>query len=298
MNSIIINNAHLVTSSAADEARKLRDELLASAKGHALVVDSVTQNAATETLRSLRNFYKFVETGRETAKAPILRMGREIDALAAELAGQIKTEGERLSSILGTYDLEQKRIAEEKRQEAWLEEQRIRREAEAKERAEAIRQEKLAEQARAEVHRQQQQIIKEAEEKAARARTEAGRERAAKEAELRKLALEEQAKQEQAERERKAALAQEARDTEETRRVAQNRAEAAAIAVAKPEGTATRRTPKFIVEDAVKLYEAAPFLVTLTPNVAAITAAIKGLTGQQTIPGVKHWWEASTITRS
>ncbi len=165
MNTIVLTNAELVTSSAADEARKLRDELLNQAEHCKVVMDGPTQFAATNTLRELRNFFKMIEGGRETAKAPILKIGREIDALAAELNSQIEAQGKRLGAILGSYDIEQKRIAEVARQEAAREERRIREEAAAKERAETERQEKLAAQARAEVARQQAVIKAEADAK-------------------------------------------------------------------------------------------------------------------------------------
>lgn len=297
MNTIIVSNSELVTSSAAEEARKLRDELLAQARALPLVTDPKSQEEATSVLRALRSFYKMVEAGREAAKAPVLKLSRGIDALADDLYGEVEREGKRVGQVLGVYDLEQKRIAEEKRQEAIREERRVREEAAAKERAEEERQRKLAAQAREEVERQKRQAQAEADAKAARARTEAGRERAAKEAEAAKARLEEQAKVDAAERVAQSIREQAARDAEETRRVAQIRSDALAVASARPKDTATSEKIMFEVEDAQALYEAAPYLVTLVPNVAAIRSALKGMRGEQKLPGVKHWREASTITR-
>jgi hypothetical protein len=49
--------------------------------------------------------------------------------------------------------------------------------------------------------------------------------------------------------------------------------------------------------DIVALYEAAPYLVTLTPNNAALKSALKGLQKGQSLPGVKHWEEAAVTVR-
>lgn len=296
MNTITTTNTQLVTATAADEARKLRDELLTRAKDCPLITSPETQAQGTNLLRELRNFYKMIEIGREAAKAPVLQIGRDIDALAQELYGQVEAEGKRLSAVLGSYDIEQKRIAEQKRQEAAREELRIRREAEAKERAEQERQEKLTAQARAEVARQQALIAKEAEEKAARARTEAGRERAAKEAELRAAQLAEKARQDAIEAAAKADREAKARFEEEARKVAEAR-QAAVPAVVKPKDTATSEKIVFEITDITALYEAAPYMVTLSPNNAAIKSALKGMADNQSMPGVKWWKEASTITR-
>lgn len=45
------------------------------------------------------------------------------------------------------------------------------------------------------------------------------------------------------------------------------------------------------------LAKAAPYLVTMTENVAALKSALKGLQPGKNLPGVKHWTEAVTITR-
>lgn len=297
MNTITTTNTELVTSSAAEEARKLRDELIGQAQACMVVKDQPSQLAATETLRSLRDFYKTIVNGKDAAKAPVLKIEREIDSLFHDLADEVKSEGERLGAILGSYDIEQKRLAEVARQEAAREERRIREEAAAKERAEAERQEKLAAQARAEVARQQAAIKAEADAKAARARTEAGRERAAKGAEAAALRLAEQAKQDAIEAEAKAQREAKARFEEEARKVAETRSAAVAIAAKKPKGTATREDIKFEVLDIAALYEAAPYLVTLSPNNQGIKAALGNLRPDQSLPGIKWWKEASTITR-
>lgn len=296
MNTIVILNSERVTISTAEEARDLRDSLLARVKSCPPVTNAETQEVATNLLRDLRNFYKAIEAGRQEAKNPVMQMGRQIDGLARELSLAVEEHGKALGNMLGAYDLEQKRIAEQKRQEAAAEELRIRREAERKEREEQERLRKIEEEARAKERARLAEIQRLADEKAARARTEAGRERAAAEALRLKAESEERAKREAEERERKAIDDAKRRDEEEARRVADTRM-AAVVAVVKPKDTSTRNKPCFEITDIVALYEAAPFLVNMTPNTAALNSAIKNLRGEQTLPGVKHWFEASTITR-
>lgn len=297
MNTIILRDFSLATASAADEARSQRDLLIQRYQTIPSIVDTESARHATNLLRELRDFYKVIEAARKEVKAPVLKLEREIDALAEELDGQVEVAGRKLSTLLGAYDLEQKRIAEEKRIEAQREERRIRDEAARVEREEEERQAKLRDQARREVERQQKEIAFAAEAKAARARTEAGRERAAQEAERLRLELEDKALREAQELERVALEQQKVRDDEEARKVAATRESAFALTANKPKDTSTSEVIKFEVTDIVALYEAAPYLVRLEPNVAALKSALKGLHGDQKLPGVKHWFEATTITR-
>lgn len=296
MNTIIIQGTEMVVTSAAAEALKRRDDLVGLARTVPLITDKATAAHATETLRALRSFYKEIEEGRAAAKAPVLTIGRRIDAFATELHGEIQAQGERLSKILGAFNVEQERIAEEQRVAAQAEERRIREEAATKEREEVQRQENLRQQALREVQRQTDEIARKEAEQAARARTDGGRERAAAEAERRRLELEEQARKDEQERQRKAAEKQQARDDAEARQVAENR-QALAVATVKPKGTATSTKISYEIVDIVALYEAAPYLVTLSENKSALLSALKGLHGEQKLPGVRHWKEAVTITR-
>ena len=296
MNTIILSGSELVTSTAAEDARKLRDELLAKSSTLPSITDQPTAMLATETLRDLRGFYKMIEEGRIAAKAPVLEIGRRIDLLASELRDQVEAEGLRIGKLLGQWNADQEKIAEQKRRDAAAEERRIRDDAERKEREAQAEQRRKDEEARQALQRENDRIAEEARQKAARARTEGGRERAEQEAEQRKKDAEEQARKDKEERDRIAAKEQKARDDEEARRVAANR-EQAALATAKPKGTATSLKIMYEVTDIVALYEAAPYLVTMTENVAALKSALKGLQPGKHLPGVKHWTEAATITR-
>jgi hypothetical protein len=67
--------------------------------------------------------------------------------------------------------------------------------------------------------------------------------------------------------------------------------------VVKPAGIATRSEVKFEVTDIVALYEANAAFVLLSPNNAALKAALKQLPEGQTLPGVRHWREAAVTVR-
>ena len=57
------------------------------------------------------------------------------------------------------------------------------------------------------------------------------------------------------------------------------------------------RDGAFEILDIVALYEAAPYLVKMEPNVVALKAALRQLKPDQHLPGVKHWMEAKTHVR-
>jgi len=259
-----LDSAELTATSAA---RARRDELLAAARRGTIVTTKEGAEKAGAILKDLKAFSRLIEDARKTVKERPLALCRDIDALATKLTKDIEFEASRISRLLGAWQAEQDRLAEEARRKAWEEEQRIRREAEEKAKAEAAR----AEKEKAEL-----------EAKAARARS------PEKAAEWRKKA-------EQREEQSRTDSAAHVAATEQ--KIVETRVAAAAVAPEKPAGLATRQEICFKVTDITALYEAAPFLVTLQPNNAAIKAAIKGLAKGQTLPGVEFWTEAKAIVR-
>lgn len=115
---------------AMPHARETRDTLLAKAALVLSVKDRIDADDATGTLRELKEFTKGIETARAEAKAPALELGKKIDALAKELAAQTDAEATRLSRLIGAFEQEERRKAEEIQYRATLEAQRIAREAE------------------------------------------------------------------------------------------------------------------------------------------------------------------------
>lgn len=264
---ITVTGLELVLTGAADEARAQRDELLVQARAGKSVTSPASATRAGEIYKELMAYLRSIEDARKAAKKPIDDKAAEIQTLARELTSAVQLEADRISKLLGAWQSEQTRLAEEARKKAWEAEQEIIRAAQEKARKDAA-----AAAAEAEALRL----------KADRARSD---EKAAEwkaKADAAALA---------------AQKADEAHHAQVEQAIVETRVAAAAIIPTKPEGLATRTDPKFEITDIVKLYEAAPFLVTLSPNNAAIKSAIKGLTNGQSLPGVRHWFEAKTIVR-
>lgn len=275
--------------SATSEALDERDRLLILASKGKVIADAASAQRATDVLKELKSFTRGIESARKDAKAPVLELSSRLDATAKQLTLELEAEAERISKLVGTWQAEQNRIAEEARRKAWEEEQRIIREAAAKERAE---QERLAaeQRAREDAARKEQEELAA---KAARARSDAGRAKALAEAEAARLKAEADTKA----AEEQARIHGLQRDEAEALAIGQAHAAAVVVQTAKPQGVQARRNVEFEVTDISELYEAVPVLVNLTPNTAAIKAALKQLPEGKTIPGIRHWFSTSAVVR-
>lgn len=273
---------------ATQSALAQRDELLAKARKGTAIRGPQSAQRCSEFLHQIKAFTRAIEDARSSVKAPVLDVGRRIDAVAADLTRDLEVEAKRIAGLLGAYAAEQKQIEEEARRRAWMEQERIRLEAEAKERAAREAAEK-AEREAAEKARAEQAALEAA---ASRARTEAGRSR--REAELK-------AAQEAAEAARAAREMQEKADAEKRRQEAEAASLRATQAVVpapqKFAGISTGSNLCFEVTNIVELYESHPMFVLLSPNNAAIKAALKTLPEGTSLPGVRHWREAKAIVR-
>jgi len=255
--------------SAITLAKQERDRLLLKSKETIKTVTTADEAAiASKALKAIKGFTRGIEDARKDVKAPVVELGRRIDAVAATLTTDLELEATRLSKLIGNFQAEQNRIAEEARIAAWHEEQRIRREQEEKDRV-----------AREAADAEEERLAKELE----AAKSPEAKETAA-------IALETaQANHSQDDM---------ARQTETVELVVAVRQEAVAIPEArKPVGISTRMNMKFEVKDPVALYKAYPLLVKLVPQDALIKAALKNLLPGQTLPGVQHWEEAAAIVR-
>lgn len=274
--------------SATEAALKQRDELLTLARRGTSITTAEQAQKAGAFLKRIADFTRTIEETRKTVKAPVLDVGKRIDAVATELTRDLDAELKRISGLLGAFAAEQKRKEEEARRKAWEEQERIRLDAERRER-EAREKEERERKAKEEADRKAQEELRAA---AERARSEKGR--AAREAELK--AAQEKADRERAERE------QQERDAAEKRRQeaeAASRAAAQVVIPAAPKlaGISTGSNICFEVTDIVALYEAHPMFVNLTPNTAAIKSALKQLPEGKALPGVRHWREAKAVVR-
>lgn len=115
------------------EATEARDGLLREASKFRAVADQIDADSAAGLLRDMKSFLSTIEAGRTSVKKPVLEVGRRIDATARELVEKVKAESDRISRLLGSYQAEQRRLAE-----AQVREEQRRLEAEAKQRAAAI----------------------------------------------------------------------------------------------------------------------------------------------------------------
>lgn len=96
-------------------------------------VDEFTLDAASDALKLLQETARAVEKQRTEIKAPVLKLGKDIDGVAKAFTGPIEAEATRLGRLIGTYQAEQQRIAREAEEAR----QRAIREAQAKAEAEA-----------------------------------------------------------------------------------------------------------------------------------------------------------------
>jgi hypothetical protein len=265
-NYIVVAGIDATTISSSGLARAARDELLVSARGCPAITDVVTADTCAKVLVSMKEFTRTIEASRTDAKAPILDLSRGIDGLAGELTVEVEAEAARISKLLGSWQALQNALAREQARKA--------QEAAAKIMEEAAEKERVAQ---ARLTEQQEMIANKIE----GAKTAAAKERAV--AEL-------------AQTERSAALAQQARMDREAAAVVA--AQGAAMTTApKPNGIATRLEVCYEITNIVALYEAAPYLVKLEPNVSALKSALKGLRGNEQLPGIRSWWEAKSFVR-
>lgn len=293
--------------SALEAATKERDRLLDKNKAIVIITNAEEATLVARALKANKAFVSAVEDARTEYKAPVLALGRRIDAVADALTSRVQMDVTRFGKLHGAWQADQNRLAEEAKIKAYNEEIRLREEAAQRE-ADAREAEARAEKAlkdKADAEQAERDRIAKAEQdaleaKARRARTEDGKAKAEKEAQ------EAREKKEREDREREVAdaLAEEqrkeqvekdriAREAELTRSVVDNRIQVAtsAVVIEKPAGISTRKKIEFTVTDIAALYKSNPMLVKLTPETALIKAALKNLPVGGGLPGVKHWEE-------
>lgn len=111
-----------------------RESALEKAALIGAVKDANQQELAVEALRVIKGLLSDMEKRRERAKAPVLDLGRAIDATAKQAVEELKAEELRLNTELGSYQQEQLIIARRKEAERQAELNRIEDERKAKER--------------------------------------------------------------------------------------------------------------------------------------------------------------------
>jgi hypothetical protein len=225
-----------VSIAIVPEAYARRSEAIESARFITAVNSDFGFSEAAEALKALHLLQKDTETTRKAVKAPVLDLGKKIDATAAEFLRDIDAEAGRLKQLMTVWQVEQDR----KRAEA----ERKRQEEEAKARR--------AEEARLAEIRKQEEEARRAEENAKN--------------EIERRAAEER---------RKAAQAQADAEVEAAKVREATAPVAITIAAPKPAGVAVRRDWDFEVTDLKAFAAAHPDLVTITPKRADIIALLR-----------------------
>lgn len=143
MNALALRNVGGVEIGINPSAFAARDEAIAAASWVAVVKNQAQASAGIEALKMLKSVAKGVETSRVSVKAPILELGKKIDATAKEFVAEIDAEINRITALVTTFEVEQRKAAAEearKRQE----EERRRQVEEAARLAEIRRQQEAA----------------------------------------------------------------------------------------------------------------------------------------------------------
>ena len=89
----------------------------ADALGTAALVKSVTtpgqQQFAVDALREIKSIKRAIEDSRKAIKAPVLTLGKEIDAAVATFCAELDAEESRITKAVSTYQAEEARKARE-----------------------------------------------------------------------------------------------------------------------------------------------------------------------------------------
>lgn len=259
VNPIAVRGVSAVQVEIAAEAYARRKEVLDTA-GFApkAITCADTRQEVADALAAVNRLLKEVESGRKEVKAPVLDLGRKIDATAEEFTAPLAVAQRALQTVLTKDAEEQARIA---------------REAEARRQAELRRQQEEERKRQAELDRQ----AREAEQARLNAEREA---REAQNAEARAAAQEVARKAS----EEAAALAAQREKQAEAARLQQAELIRQPVAPAKASGTTVRTSWTFDVVDIHALYKACPDLVELAVKRSEVLALIR--TGTREIPGL------------
>lgn len=124
--------------STTDEAQIIASNLHTELAEITLVDSPATQAIATQRAVAAQTFLKQLEKSRKDVKAPILEIGRKIDALADELAAPVTAEMKRVGGLVAKFQqaeairVERERAEREKREREAMEAARLAAEAERK----------------------------------------------------------------------------------------------------------------------------------------------------------------------
>lgn len=261
--ALVLHNAAAVSVTVEPSAEEAKAKLLAMAADITAIGNGFELELAANMARSIRAMVASVEDARKEIKAPVLDLGKRIDTVARDFSATLANELDRLTRLINTFTVEQRRLAEEAERKPGASLPRcgpvpVAASEQAAREAEAARLKAQREQEAAFTKEQEEQARIEWEKRESEARAEQERQR-----------------QLQAE---KARL--------QTSPV---------VAPVKPAGVAAQKVWRYEVTDVYALYAHNANLVTVEPRAAAIMAAIRG--GMRECPGLKIWQEDSTVIR-
>lgn len=110
--TITVSGIGGTTISIAAGAAAQRDDILSQMRDVTAVSDAFDADTAASSLKLATVFTRQIEAGRTEAKAPVLALGKQIDALGKELAAEVELETTRISRLLGEYQAAERRKAE------------------------------------------------------------------------------------------------------------------------------------------------------------------------------------------
>jgi colicin import membrane protein len=107
------------------ESLAIRDAVVAEAENVEQVIDGESQEIAVATLAKVNGMAKQIEDRRALDKAPFLKIGKWIDATAAEFKKPLEQQAQRIRKLLSAYQVEVERKAAEERRRQQAELDRI-----------------------------------------------------------------------------------------------------------------------------------------------------------------------------
>jgi hypothetical protein len=116
---IILRNDASLTASVHEEALALKNEALAVGALIGKVTKSAEQADAVAAQTKIRELIVLVEKSRKDIKAPVIELGKKIDAAATQFTSELVQEATRLGSMVSDYaalELQRQRAAEAARQ--------------------------------------------------------------------------------------------------------------------------------------------------------------------------------------
>jgi len=122
------------------EAYPKRDKAVALASEILVVVNSGQQATAVAALRALKGISKEVEASRKSAKAPVLDLGKRVDAIAEQFVAPVVVEEQRLTKLLTDFEVEQQRLRDEDARKAQADADRLA--AEERKKADELREQR------------------------------------------------------------------------------------------------------------------------------------------------------------